>query len=33
MKPDKSDKKIDELISQAIGRERPTFDFNKWQDL
>lgn len=31
MKPDKSDKKIDKLISKAIGRERPTFDFNKWQ--
>ncbi|MHC4286647.1 MAG: hypothetical protein ACYSWZ_27375 [Planctomycetota bacterium] len=31
MKPDKSDKKIDELISRAIGRERPNFDFNKWQ--
>ena len=32
MKPDKSDKKIDELISRAIGCERPTFDFNKWQE-
>ncbi|MBW8039925.1 MAG: hypothetical protein FVQ85_08005 [Planctomycetes bacterium] len=31
MKPDKSDKKINELISRAIGRQRPTFDFNKWQ--
>ena len=31
MKPDKSGKKIDELISRAIGRERPTFDFDKWQ--
>jgi hypothetical protein len=31
MKPDKSEKKIDELISQAIGRQRPTLDFNKWQ--
>jgi hypothetical protein len=31
MKPDKSDKKIDELINRAIGREKPTFDFNKWQ--
>ena len=32
MKPDKYDKKIDEIISRAIGRERPTFDFNKWQE-
>ena len=31
MKPDKSEIKIDELISRAIGRERPTFDFDKWQ--
>ncbi|MHC4110186.1 MAG: hypothetical protein ACYSUY_03875, partial [Planctomycetota bacterium] len=31
MKPDKSDKKIDDLISRAIGREKPTFNFNKWQ--
>jgi len=31
MKPGEYDKKIDELISRAIGRERPTFDFNIWQ--
>ena len=31
MKPDKSDKKIDELISRAISRERQTFDFDKWR--
>ena len=31
MKPDNSDKKIDELIGRAIGRERPTFDFDKWR--
>ena len=31
MNPDKSDKKIDELIGRAIGRERPTFDFDKWR--
>lgn len=31
MKPDKYDKNIDELIGRAIGRDRPTFDFDKWQ--
>ncbi len=31
MKSDKTDKKMDELISRAIGRERPTFDFDKWR--
>lgn len=31
MKPDNSHKKIDELIGRAIGRERPTFDFDKWR--
>jgi outer membrane lipoprotein-sorting protein len=31
MKPGEYDKKIDELISRAIGRQRPPFDFDKWQ--
>jgi len=31
MKADKSNNKFDELISQTIGREKPQFDFNKWQ--
>jgi len=31
MKPGEYDKKIDDLISRAIGRQRPTFDFDKWQ--
>jgi hypothetical protein len=31
MKPDKYDKNIDELIGRAIGRQRPTLDFDKWQ--
>ncbi len=32
MKPGEYDKKIDELIDRAIGRQRPNFDFNKWQE-
>jgi hypothetical protein len=32
MKPEKYDKKIEELIGRAIGRQRPTFDFDKWQE-
>jgi hypothetical protein len=32
MKADENDKKLDELISQAIGRERPAFDFGRWKD-
>jgi len=31
MKAEKYDKKLDELIGQAISRQRPTFDFDKWQ--
>jgi hypothetical protein len=31
MKLGKYDKKIDELIIRAIGRQRPTFDFDKWR--
>ncbi|MHC4499214.1 MAG: hypothetical protein ACYS21_08905, partial [Planctomycetota bacterium] len=31
MDSDKHNKKLDELISQAIGRDRPTFDFDKWR--
>jgi hypothetical protein len=31
MKADKNNKKLDELISQSIGREKPQFDFDKWK--
>jgi len=31
MKADRNNKKLDELISQAIGRESPKFDFDKWK--
>jgi hypothetical protein len=31
MKPNKHDKKLDELIGRAISRPRPTLDFDKWQ--
>ncbi|MHC4475632.1 MAG: hypothetical protein ACYTEL_08295 [Planctomycetota bacterium] len=31
MKAEKYDKKLDELIGRAISRQRPTFDFDKWQ--
>ena len=31
MKADRNNKKLDELISQAIGREGPKFDFDKWK--
>ena len=31
MKTDNNNKKLDELISQSIGREKPQFDFNKWK--
>jgi hypothetical protein len=31
MKPNEHNKKLDELIGRAISRQRPTFDFNKWQ--
>jgi hypothetical protein len=31
MKTNKNNKNLDELISQAIGREQPKFDFDKWQ--
>lgn len=31
MKADRNNKKLDELISQAIGRECPKFDFDKWK--
>jgi len=31
MKSHQSNKQLDEFISQAVGRERPTFDFNKWK--
>ena len=31
MKSDKN-KKLDELISRTIGREKPKFDFDKWKD-
>ncbi|MHC4145574.1 MAG: hypothetical protein ACYSUD_12450 [Planctomycetota bacterium] len=32
MKADKDNKKLDELISQAVGREVPAFDFGKWKE-
>jgi hypothetical protein len=31
MNADKNNKKFDELISKAIGRDKPKFDFNKWK--
>ena len=31
MKADKNNKKLDELISQNIGRVKPKFDFDKWK--
>ncbi|MHC4156247.1 MAG: hypothetical protein ACYST6_15190 [Planctomycetota bacterium] len=31
MKPSEHDKKLDELIGRAISRQRPKFDFDKWQ--
>jgi len=31
MKADENNKKLDELISKTVGRERPTFDFDKWK--
>lgn len=31
MEPEKKDKKLDELISAAIGREELKFDFDKWK--
>jgi outer membrane lipoprotein-sorting protein len=31
MKADENNKKLDELISQAISREKPKFDFDKWE--
>ena len=31
MKPENIDEKIDELITRAVSRQRPTFDFDKWQ--
>jgi hypothetical protein len=31
MNADRNSKNFDELISRAIGRDRPKFDFNKWK--
>jgi len=31
MKADKNNKKLDKLIYQAVSRERPQFDFDKWK--
>ncbi len=31
MNADRNDKKLDELISKTIGRDKPQFDFDKWQ--
>lgn len=33
MKADENNKKLDELISKTIGRDKPEFDFDKWKDL
>ena len=27
-----NNKKLDELISKTIGRDKPKFDFDKWKD-
>jgi hypothetical protein len=32
MKDDKNNEKLDRLISQTIGREKPKFDFNEWKE-
>ena len=31
MKDEKNNEKLDELISQTIGREKPKFEFDKWK--
>ncbi|MHC4456314.1 MAG: hypothetical protein ACYS0I_04315 [Planctomycetota bacterium] len=31
MKPSKYDKDLDELITRTVGRQKPTFDFDKWK--
>ncbi len=31
MNADRNNKKLDELISKTIGRDKPQFDFNKWK--
>ena len=31
MKPENNDKEMDELITRAVSRQRPTFDFDKWR--
>ena len=31
MKPSEYDKDLDELITRTVGREKPTFDFDKWK--
>jgi len=31
MNADRKNKKLDELISKAIGRDKPQFDFDKWK--
>ncbi|MHC4632575.1 MAG: hypothetical protein ACYS9C_15095, partial [Planctomycetota bacterium] len=31
MNADRNNKKLDELISKTISRDRPQFDFNKWK--
>ncbi|HCO95937.1 MAG TPA: hypothetical protein DIU00_18700 [Phycisphaerales bacterium] len=33
MKTDKNSKKLDELISRAIGRDRPEFKFDRWKQV
>jgi len=32
MNADRNNKKLDELISKTIGRDKPQFDFDKWKD-
>jgi hypothetical protein len=32
MNADKKNKNLDELISGAVGRDKPKFDFDKWKD-
>ncbi|MFZ2147434.1 MAG: hypothetical protein WAV28_09445 [Sedimentisphaerales bacterium] len=32
MNADRNNKKLDELITKTIGRDKPQFDFDKWKD-
>jgi hypothetical protein len=31
MNADRNNKRLDELISKAIGRDKPQFNFNRWK--